>query len=300
MTHQRKIVISASRRTDIPAFYLDWFMDRLDCGFFKIVNPFNRHQTKVSASPDQVHTVVFWSKNFAPFLKQCIGEKLHERGYNLFFNFTVNSTSKWLEPRVPPLTDRLEQVEELGRRVDPRSITWRFDPICHFTSGDGKLKNNLDDFEVIAAAASRAGIQRCTTSFMDSYAKIGKRTAGMNGFAFHDPPIDKKIAILLRMETYLTSINMSLNTCCENDVLERLPPESDIKKGSCVPNDLLMELYGGHLSLGKDSGQRTDQGCGCMVSKDIGAYHQHPCFHNCLFCYANPSACNTFSPRNFN
>jgi hypothetical protein len=265
-------------------------MDRLNHGFFEVVNPYNRLKTTVPASPDQVHTIVFWSKNFGPFLKQDIGEKLRDWGYHLFFNFTVNSTSKWLEPRIPPLVDRLKQIEELGRRFDPRSIAWRFDPICFFTLGDGEMKNNLDDFEMIAATAAKAGIQRCVTSFMDNYAKIDRRTAQMSGFAFHDPPLNKKVTILLEKEAHLGSINISLNTCCENEAFEALPSESTISKGSCIPNDLLMELFGGDLSLRRDSGQRANQGCGCMVSKDIGVYHQHPCFHNCLFCYANPSA----------
>ena len=297
MSSPQKIVISASRRTDIPAFYLDWFMDRLNHGFFEVVNPYNRLKTTVPASPDQVHTIVFWSKDFGPFIKQDIGEKLQDWGYNLFFNFTVNSTSKWLEPRIPPLCDRLKQIEELGRRFDPRSITWRFDPICFFTPGNAVLKNNLEDFEVIAATAAQAGIQRCMTSFMDNYAKIGRRTAQMNGFAFHDPPIDKKVAIVLEKEAHLASINISLNTCCENEAFEALPPESTVSRGSCIPNDLLMELFGGNLSLRRDGGQRTNQGCGCMVSKDIGDYRQHPCFHNCLFCYANPSATKSVSGK---
>ena len=290
MSLSPKIVISASRRTDIPAFYLDWFMDRLNHGCFELVNPYNRLKTTVPASPDQVHTIVFWSKNFGPFLEQNIGEKLQDCGYNLFFNFTVNSTSKWLEPRIPPLVDRLKQIGQLGRRFNPRSITWRFDPICFFTLGNTARKSNLDDFEVIAATAAQAGIQRCMTSFMDNYAKIDRRTAQMSGFAFHDPALDKKVEILLEKEAHLASINISLNTCCENEAFEALPSESTISKGSCIPNDLLMELFGGRLSLKRDNGQRTNQGCGCMVSKDIGAYHQHPCFHNCLFCYANPSA----------
>ena len=300
MTLPPKIVISASRRTDIPAFYLDWFIARLNHGFFEVVNPYNRIKNKVPASPDQVHTIVFWSKNFGPFLKQNVGEKLQERGYNLFFNFTVNSSSKWLEPHISPLIDRLKQIEDLSRRFDPRSITWRFDPICFFTSGSATIKNNLEDFKVIATAAAEAGIQRCMTSFMDNYAKIKKRTSQMNGFSFYDPPHENKIKILLKMENFLKSNNISLNTCCEKKVLEGLPPESNISKGSCIPNNLLIELYGGNLSLRKDSGQRTDQGCGCMVSKDIGAYHEHPCFHNCLFCYANPSNQNTFTANSWN
>ena len=81
-----KTVISASRRTDIPAFYMPWFMERLLEGRFQVVNPFNNRSKVVSAGPDQVHSIVFWSKNFGPFIAGDFGERLEEMGYHLFFN----------------------------------------------------------------------------------------------------------------------------------------------------------------------------------------------------------------------
>lgn len=285
-----RIVISASRRTDIPAFYLHWFIQRIDKGFFNVINPYNRRVTVVPASPEKVHTIVFWSKNFSHFLDENIGAKLNQAGYHLFFNFTINSEIKLLEPHVPPLGERLEQLERLCQSFDPRSICWRFDPICHFQTSDGKMRNNLSAFEMIAAHAAQCGVRRCITSFRDDYAKIHKRIKAIPGFAFTDPPLEQKKDILLSMETILAKYNMRLYTCCENQVLETLPTASSIKPSSCIPNDLLMNLFSGKLSLRQDSGQRVQAGCGCKQSTDIGSYHLHPCFHNCLFCYANPSS----------
>jgi len=288
MSQSTRIVISASRRTDIPAFYMDWFMEHIKQGVFETINPYNRHVSKVPATTDRVHTIVFWSKNFGPLINGGYGKKLREMGYNLFFNFTINSDSPLLEPRVPLLKDRLAQIEVLSKQFDPKSINWRFDPICFFKTNKKGIQNNLHDFSHIAAKVSQYGIRRCITSFRDDYKKIRKRTASIPGFSFIDPTLEQKKEILLSMEKELTEKNMGLYTCCEKKVLKTLSAESKIRKSSCIPNDLIVEIFDGRVSFKKDSGQRTKEGCGCRVSVDIGSYHLHPCFHNCLFCYANP------------
>jgi hypothetical protein len=298
MSEHTQIVISASRRTDIPAFYLKWFMAQVERGYFEVINPYNRQITIVPAAPQEVHTIVFWSKNFGPFLKKRIGEQLQKRGYNLFFNFTINADNPLLEPNVPFSTDRLKQLEALCSRFDPQVVAWRFDPICFYKSNRSGIKNNLQGFSRIVAAAARCGITRCITSLMDDYPKIRKRIASLNGFSFVDPPLESKLEILLNMERELSEKNIDLYTCCEKGLLEALPQPSAVKKSSCIPNDLLMEIYGGNLSLKRDSGQRIKNGCGCMLSVDIGSYHLHPCYHSCLFCYANPAAGSTrYSPQ---
>ena len=170
------------------------------------------------------------------------------------------------------------------------SISWRFDPICFYKTKDGKIHDNLHDFNYISSKASKYGIKRCITSFMDDYHKIRKRIAKIPGFAFIDPPIEIKSEIVLKMKDELSDKNISLHTCCEKELLSILPENSGITKSSCIPNDLLMKLFGGSLSLNKDSGQRIKNGCGCKVSADVGSYSLHPCYHNCLFCYANPAS----------
>ncbi|MBU4209507.1 MAG: DUF1848 domain-containing protein [Proteobacteria bacterium] len=285
-----KIVISASRRTDIPAFYMKWFMRRIEMGCFDVVNPYNRNVSFVPATPDKVHTILLWSKNFGPFIKSRFGEELREIGYNLYFNFTINSLEPLLEPNVPALEERIRQLEYLCRNFGAGSISWRFDPICFYKTEDGKIHDNLHDFNYISNKASQYGIKRCITSFMDDYHKIRKRIAKLPGFAFIDPSIEIKSEIVLKMKDELADKNISLHTCCEKELLSILPESSGITKSSCIPNDRLMELFGGSLSLKKDCGQRIKNGCGCKVSADIGSYSLHPCYHNCLFCYANPAS----------
>ncbi|MCD6186499.1 MAG: DUF1848 family protein [Deltaproteobacteria bacterium] len=298
MQPAKKIVISASRRTDIPAFYLKWFAQQIKKGFFKTTNPYNGHVSITPATPDKVHTIVFWSKNFRPFIKSDFGKNLQKKGYNLFFNFTINSCNSLLEPNVPSLNDRLDQLSYLCDYFNPESINWRFDPVCFYKAGECKTENNMHDFIRIAKFASENGVKRCITSFMDHYVKIKKRAASIQGFSFIEPHYGKKISILLKMERELKTLDIKLFTCCEKELLDKLSGDSSIQASSCIPNDLLVKLYGGELSMRKDTGQRIKQGCGCKISVDIGSYSMHPCYHNCLFCYANPSSKKTISYKN--
>jgi len=289
MKHSNQIVISASRRTDIPAFYMDWFMEHITKGVFEVTNPYNRRKFMVPATPDKIHTIVFWSKNFAPFIKGKFGDTLMSMGYNLFFNFTINSTNSILEPRVPSLKQRLDQLKTLCEDLDPRTVNWRFDPICFYKFEERAKGDTLHDFSRIADWASQCGITRCITSFMDYYAKIKRRIRSIPKFSFIDPTLREKTEILLKMEKRLSEKKIDLYTCCEEEVLNALPSGSNIKKSSCIPNDLFVEIFGGDLSCKRDAGQRSAKGCGCKISVDIGSYHLNPCYHNCLFCYANPT-----------
>jgi hypothetical protein len=285
-----KIIISASRRTDIPAFYMPWFMGQVRRGTFEVTNPFNQRVSFVPATPDKVDTIVFWSKNFGLFLDKSYGKELRKQGFHLFFNFTINSDCTNLEPNVPPLKKRLEQLEHLCHRFGPKTINWRFDPLCFFKTGVGRLQDNLHGFHNIAEKAAECGIVRCITSFMDHYPKIRRRLSSRPGFEFIDPPLEKKIEILGGMEKVLAAGNIHLSVCCEKDLLEALPRSSSISGSSCIPGNFIQELFGSRLSLKKDSGQRVKAGCGCTQSIDIGSYRLQPCYHNCLFCYANPTS----------
>jgi DNA repair photolyase len=288
MTLPKKIVISASRRTDIPAFYMNDFMEDIHRGFFCIINPFNQKKSLIMATPDKVHTIVFWSKDYTNFIKGRFIESLQKLGYNLFFNYTINSQDFILEPGLPTLDHRLTQLETLAGIIGGDAIFWRFDPICYYRCKDEKIRHNRHDFLKIADAVSDLGIRFCITSFMDMYTKIQKRLNRVPGLSFLDPPLEDKIKILQEMAQKLKKRHIDLLTCCENQILESIPLSFGIKASSCIPNHYLAKLYGSDLSLRKDTGQRIKMGCGCRVSVDVGSYHRQPCYHNCLFCYANP------------
>jgi hypothetical protein len=282
------IVISASRRSDIPAFFMPWFMGCIAKGEFEVVNPYSRQISRIPATVPPVHTIVFWSKNFGPFLEDGYGEKLRQMGYHLYFQFTINSEDPLLEPNLPELGQRLAQIGRLCKRFGPLAVNWRLDPICHYRWNGGAIRTNLGDVERLAHAAAAAGIGRCTTSFMDPYAKIARRVACHPGFEFVEPSPSERVRILLDLEGLLAALKIRLFTCCEKETLAALPAHTTIAPAACIPSDLLIRLYGGRLSQQRDSGQRRTAGCGCRVSSDIGSYDRHRCRHGCLYCYASP------------
>lgn len=282
------LVISASRRSDIPAFFMPWFMAGIAQGEFEVVNPYNRQVKRVPATAPPVHTIVFWSKNFGPFLDAGWGEHLQRMGYQLYFQFTINSEDRLLEPNLPGLPVRLEQLRRLCDRFGAQTVNWRLDPICHYCLSGGDRRDNLGDLERIAGAAAAAGIRRCTTSFLDLYPKIARRAARHPSFQFIEPGLSRRVRILLDLERLLSALGIALFTCCENETLAALPVEATISPAACIPNDRLMRLFGGRLSLRQDPGQRRSAGCACRLSTDIGSYDRHRCPHGCLYCYANP------------
>ena len=285
-----KSVLSASRRTDIPAFYMDWFMQGIQAECFEVMNPYSGHTFLVPASPQDVHSIVFWSKNFGEFNLGDYGQYLESRGYHLWFNFTLNSDSDLLESNLPPLEERLNQLEQLCRQHDPRSVQWRFDPICFYRNGVGELQDNLKDFSQIAGAAANLGVTHCVTSFLDMYPKIEKRLAARKDITFVDITTASKIDVLAYMVAVLEPLGISLQTCCEGPLLSKIGNDLPIGKNACIPNDQLIALYGGRISLAQDRGQRVKNGCGCKKSTDIGSYKKQPCYHRCIYCYANPAA----------
>ena len=291
------VVISASRRTDIPSHYMPWLMTQLERGFVETVNPYNRHRKKVSATPDTVHSIVFWSKNYGPFLKGHFGEKLQDKGYRIFFHFTVNSASDLLENEVPGLAERLDQAAELCRRFDSQAVTWRFDPILFYQrKAESKTQHNLEDFNRISAKMATHGVQRCVTSFADPYQKAVRRMARA-GQMFVEPDYSRKQKILLRMADRLNPLGIELSVCCEKEVLEKDDGLAQIKPAACIDHPLLQKLFGGELSFQQDTGQRKKEGCQCYKAIDVGDYAAHPCYHHCLYCYANPVSPSTQKDR---
>ncbi|MCW7753184.1 DUF1848 domain-containing protein [Desulfobotulus sp. H1] len=274
----RRRILSVSRRTDIPAFHLDWFHEGLAKGYCEPVNPVSQKTFRVPTDPDAVAAFVFWSKNYGPFLQKQTAKILKERGQKFHLQFTINSPIPQLEPSLPPLAARLEQMAELARCFGPERISWRWDPICHWIDILGKRHHNLNDFMTIASAAAEAGITSCTTGFLDLYAKVNQK-GQRRGITFFDPGQSRKKAILERMAVRLRSMGMNLLLCCEPDMLalcngDNIFPAQCVVQAADFPS----------LNLPKDKGQRA--ACNCRLSTDIGSYRTQPCSHGCLYCYA--------------
>jgi len=266
-------------------------MDSIHKRYFSLENPYSGKKSICPSGPEHVHSLVFWSKNYDLFLKKGYGDILVKMGYNLFFNFTLNSESPVLEPGIPSLDNRLNQIKKMCSIFNPDSINWRFDPICFYHMNHSE-HHNLKDFNKILQVISSCGIKRCITSFTDMYTKVKKRCVE-NNMEMTELDTTRKVNILQRMENRLIQKKIGLFTCCESNILKDLPETSTIKPSSCISADILSCLYGGQVSRAKDQGQRKNKGCGCSISVDIGSYKQHPCYHNCLYCYARPLNENT-------
>lgn len=274
-------VISASRRTDIPAFYLDWFMNAIRYGSIEVENPFYPTQKRqINLKPDQVGWIVFWSRNYAHFLKK------HDffSAYNLFFHFTILPQSK-LEQVAIPLKSTLKQMERLCALYGPERIIWRYDPLVFWQEKDLPQSNHdLEKFAGLCRDMQSFGIQCCYFSFAHPYSKFQRRfQSAFPEDILIQPEITYQLQIVSEMQETAKSNGITLYSCC-NDQLLRIP---SIEKGHCINGNLLNQLDPKQkVSIAK-SPTRTD--CGCSKSIDIGSYRLQPCSFGCMYCYANPT-----------
>ncbi|MDD1776787.1 MAG: DUF1848 domain-containing protein [Candidatus Helarchaeota archaeon] len=270
-----KLVISASRRTDIPAFYLDWFLEKLQQGFVMVRNPFFPAQiSRVSLEKKDVHSIVLWSKDFGKFLQKTA----EFTGYNLFFIFTINDNPKW-EPKVISLDKRLRQLGELVADFGPQYIEYRFDPIVLWYE-DGELVNNLGSFKTIIQQVSELGIDNCVINFVDWYKKSLQR-AKKYGLVYYDPLLKEKIEIIKPLAEYCHQLGIKMYSCCNKN----LTSVANVQPSHCIDGTKLSTLFKAPCSTAKAP---TRDDCGCTTSKDIGNYREQICHHACIYCYAHP------------
>lgn len=269
-------IISASRRTDIPAFYSDWFVNRLNAGSVKWRNPFSGKEQETSLRPEDVSAIVFWSKNYAPLLPHLPG--LLERGYRFLFHFTITGLPREIEPNVPPADEMVEVARALATRFGPDTVLWRYDPI--FISAVSGFDHHRGTFTRLARALE-GSTSRCYFSFPAFYAKVIRNTAELEretGIACYDVPVREKIEFANELAEVASDHGITMYTCCGDYLIG-----DRIRKAHCVDGELLFRLYPDRIGPLKQRASR-DQ-CGCYESTDIGAYDTCP--HGCVYCYAN-------------
>ena len=277
-----KKVISASRRTDLVAFFPDWLADVLKKRCVKVNGP-RGGQYSVDLDPSTVHSIVLWSKNFEPLLTNRHGLRDVLAGYDqIYCHFTITGLGGTvIEPSVPDPDAALSQLDRLLALLqNPRRLIVRFDPVIYWLEG-GKEKSNLPFFKRLAPELSRRGIQDVCFSAAQWYAK-SQRRANKAGFAFIDPPLSTKrnAASILVQTAQEWGLNLS---ACAQLFLADCP---GIEPSACIDGRRLQTLHprGEKASFARDRSQRSD--CLCTKSTDIGSYTQ-PCPHPCLYCYAN-------------
>lgn len=264
------MIVSASRRTDIPAFYSDWLLNRVLEGYVMVRNPMNIHSVgNISLDPSVVDCMVLWTKN-----PERLIPRLHllDR-YTYYFQFTITPYSQQLEPNIPNKQKIIELFQLLSRKIGQERIIWRYDPII--LTEQMNINFHREAFYRMAQGL-RGYTHKCVISFLDLYKKCQRNLLGI--------PL-KQITMPDILElTQITSeiarrCSIEVVTCAEDVDLTQY----GVKQGKCIDDKLISELTGKTLLISKDEYQRRE--CGCAASIDIGAYNTCP--HGCLYCYAN-------------
>jgi hypothetical protein len=270
------MIISASRRTDIPSFYTPWLMNRLRAGSCLVPNPFNPRQvSSVSLKPEAVDVIVFWTRNAAPLLPSL--EELDDLGYRYYFLCTVMNNPRALDPKSPSLKASLESFRSLVKHVGPRRVIWRYDPIV-FTTVTGPKFHEKAYGQIARALGGLT--KRSVISTVNVYRKAKRRLKRLKeeGLQMVDCPEDA-LADMMRTLAHIARDNgMTLSSCAEERDLEPY----GIRRGKCVDDEYIQRIFGMEVTHRKDPSQRKD--CRCVVSKDIGMYDT--CLYGCLYCYA--------------
>jgi DNA repair photolyase len=273
------MIISASRRTDIPAFYAEWMVNRVRAGFCTVPNPFNRHQvSRVSLRPADVEVIVFWTRNPRP-LTPHLGQ-LDERGLRYYFQFTILGYPRELDPKSPPVAAAVEAFKTLSDRLGPSRVIWRYDPLIFtsLTTTDFHRENYGR-----LAEALRGSTRRSVVSVVDMYRKAERRLKSLD----HTPAAvetwdPERMGGLLRDLARLATANgMEIVSCAEEIDLACF----GIRPGKCVDDAVIAEAFRIQVTPKKDATQRA--ACGCVVSRDIGMYDS--CLFGCQYCYATQS-----------
>lgn len=265
------MIVSASRRTDIPAFYSDWFFNRIHEGFLDVRNPFNAHQiSRILLSPELVDCIVFWTKNPVPMLKH-LGEL---SGYAYYVQFTLTGYGRDVEAGLPSKKQVLiPAFQELSRAVGRERVIWRYDPIL--INAAYTREYHLRAFREIAASL-KGYTDRVVISFLDMYRKIEKNMErlGVCGQGTGD-----MISMAAELAEIARDCGMTVESCAEAVDLSA----AGVEHGSCIDRRLIERLTGCRIAAKKDGGQRPE--CGCAESIDVGAYNT--CLNGCAYCYAN-------------
>lgn len=278
------MIIQTGMRTDIPAFYSQWLMNRIAEGFVLVRNPYNPSQvTRYSLSPDVVDLIAFCTKNPAPMFPHI--DKLN--AYGQYWFVTITPYGKDVEPNVPDKEKVIEDFKRLSDVVGIDSMGWRYDPI--FIDGDHSVEWHISEFEKMAEKLS-GYTKSCVISFIDIYMKVERN--------FPDArEVSKQNRITLGRE-FIRIANwygMTIRPCAEGNDLE--PFGADCS--GCMTLNIFETALHSHLDVPKRKGNQRNGQCACLLGVDIGAYDT--CGHLCKYCYANTNAeCVKENMRNHN
>ena len=267
------MIISASRRTDIPTYYSEWFLKRIKAGYVYVRNPMNPHQvSQINLSPEVVDGIVFWTKNSTPMLDRLV----ELNNYMYYFQFTLNSYGVDVEENIPNKSKVvIPAFQRLSDSIGPDRVIWRYDPI--FLSKVYTVDYHIRYFEELAKRLSPY-TKKCTISFLDLYRNTEKNIAIL---APDELSMERQTQLAKTIAEIAHSYGLRIDTCAEEIDLSQY----GIEHAKCIDDCLFSQLLQCPLEIKKDKNQRL--GCGCVESVDIGAYNT--CRNGCKYCYANYS-----------
>ncbi len=268
------MIISVSYKTDIPAFYGEWFMNRLRAGYCKMVNPYNQQAYRVDLTRAGVDGIVFWTKNVGPFLGHL--DEVAEAGHPFMVQYSINGYPRTLEFSVVDAQRSVGHMKLLQERYGPQAAVWRYDPIVF--SSVTPLDFHRHNFAQLARS-----LEGVTNEVVVSFAQIYKKTrrnmdwaAKEFGFVWEDPADEVKLALVEELAGLAAQHGMQLSMCAQEAYLA-----PGAQAAHCVDGQRLAALAGHPIAAGV-KGNRPE--CLCYQSRDIGEYDTCP--HGCVYCYA--------------
>ena len=268
------MILSVSRRTDVPNYYADWFYNRIQEGFVCVRNPMNPHQvSRIPLSPEMVDCIVFWTKNPVPMLP-----RLDEiSSYPYYFQYTLTGYGRDVEENLPSKKEVLiPAFQNLARRIGSKRVIWRYDPILFNEVYTPEYHRKA--FRQIAEALN-GYTDQCVISFVDTYAK---NKVSMKSLGTYEIPMTELMEFTQELCKTANANGIRVVSCAEQIDLSQCGAEH----GSCIDKARIETIIGCSIAVSRDKNQRSE--CGCVESIDIGTYNT--CKAGCKYCYANHSA----------
>jgi hypothetical protein len=264
------MIINASRRTDIPAFYLDWFINRLKEGYALVRNTMNPdYVMRVDLNRENIDCIVFWTKDPTEFLER---QSFFE-AYPYYFQVSLTGYDQTLEPFVREKDEIIASIIRLSKSIGKKRVVWRYDPILFTHRFD--VAFHIAKFEELCRRLS-GYTERCVISFVDM---VETKEIVMEDIGYVEVGEDEMSALASRLVQIAAQYGIAVESCSEAVDLDQL----GIKHGKCVDDQLMCDSLGVCVEVGKDKHRR--EMCGCVTSVDIGVYNS--CGHDCFYCYAN-------------
>jgi len=263
------MIINTGNRTDIPAYFSDWFYNRIREGYVLTRNPYNPQQvTRISLSPEVVDCICFCTKNPEPMLARL--DELN--AYGQFWFVTITPYGKDIEPGVPDKSEVMASFQKLSNKVGKHAIGWRYDPI--FLTEKYSLEYHLQAFEQMARTLC-SYTEQCVISFIDLYEKTKKNFPGVRAVIREDQERISEAFVKIAGR-----YGIRIHTCLENESLARF----SVDASGCMTQKVIERAIGQNLEVPK-SLSAAREGCQCLLGNDIGMYNT--CGHGCRYCYAN-------------